>query len=104
MNTPQIIKKFFQKFKFLRRIRFTQIMILAYGVEVLALCIVAVLAWDAYLFIQSSAPIESTSVQESKKISLTSEDIDEAIRIIDQRQQQFTTLLEKTTGTTTIPF
>ena len=104
MNTPQIIKKFFQKFTFLRRIRFTQIMILIYGVEMLVLGIVAVLAWDAYLFIQSSAPIESTSAQESKKISLTFDDIDEAIHIIDQRQQQFTALLQKTTGTTTISF
>lgn len=104
MNIPPVIKKFFQKFQFLRRIRFTQIMILVYGVKVLALCIIAVLAWDAYLFIQSIVPIESTSVRESKKISLTSEDIDDAIRIIDQRQQKFTALLEKITSTTTISF
>lgn len=104
MNIPPVIKKIFQKFRFLRRIRFTQMMILTYGVGALALCIVVVLAWDAYLFIQAIAPIESTSMQESKKISLTPEDIDEAIRIIDQRQQQFTALLQKTTGTTTISF
>lgn len=104
MNIPQVIKKMFQKFQFLRRIRFTQIMILTYGVGALALCILAILAWDAYLFMQAIAPIESISIQESKKLSLTLGDIDEAIRIIDQRQQQFTALLEKTTGTTTISF
>jgi hypothetical protein len=53
---------------------------------------------------QSIAPIQSVTIQESKKISLTVQEIDEAIRIIDQRQEKFTTLLREITSTTTISF
>lgn len=104
MNILSVIKKFFPKFQFLRRIRFTQIVILTYGMGVLAVCIIAVLAWDAYLFMRSIAPIKPATIQESKKISLTAQEMDEAIRIIDQRQQTFTTLLKEITSTTTISF
>ena len=104
MNIPLVVKKFFQKFQFLHSIRFTQIMILTYGTAVLIICIVAVLAWDAYLFMQSITPIEPITAQESKKISLTTEEINEAISIIDQRQEKFTALLKEITSTTTISF
>lgn len=102
MNIPFFAKKILKKFSFLSRIHFTQIMILVYGTIALAMLLVAVLGWDTYLFIQSISPLEAVTISEPKKISLTSQDIDGAIRIIDQRQQQFDNLLKTTTASTTI--
>lgn len=104
MNTPPFVKKIFHKFTFFRRIRLTHIAVLVYGTIALAIFAIAIFGWDAYLFIQSLSPPEPAEIQESKKISLTSEDIDEAIRIIDQRQQQFTTLLQEATTSAAISF
>ena len=104
MNVPPVIKKIFQKFQFLHSICLTQTTILIYGMAILVVFVIAILAWDTYLFMRSIAPIQPVTVQESKRSSLTSQDIDEAIRIIDQRQQRFTNLLQEMTSTTTISF
>jgi len=104
MNTTSFVKKILQKLTFFQHIHFTQIMILVYGTMILTVFAVAVLGWNTYLFIQSISPLETVEIKESKKISITSQNIDEAINIIDQRQQRFEALLKKTTGTTTISF
>lgn len=93
-----------RKFQFLRRIKFTQTTVLLYGIVLLFVLIMGVLGWDAYLFIQSIAPQETIMIKKSKEISLTSQDIDDAIHILDDRQEHFTTLLKDITSTTTITF
>lgn len=78
--------------------------VLVYGTAMLAVFIIAVLGWDTYLFMQSIAPLETQEILETKKISLTAEDIKEAIRILDERQEKFAALLKETNATTTISF
>lgn len=104
MNIPSFAKKIFQRFAFFRHIRFTHITILIYGTIALAVLVISALGWDTYLFIQSISPLEAVEIKEPKKISLASKDIDEAIRIINQRQEKFTTLLKATNASSTISF
>lgn len=103
-----IFKNIFQKipwkFSFFHRIRFTQTTVLTYGVLLLLVFIILILGWDASLFMQSLSSPQATTINESKKMSLTSQDIDDAIHILDQRQQKFNALLKGITGTTTISF
>lgn len=104
MNIPPFAQKIFQKFLFFRHIRLTHMSVLIYGTAILAIFIIAVLGWDTYLFMQSITPLQTMEIQETKKISLTAEDIKEAIRILDQRQEKFAALLKMTNASTTISF
>ncbi len=88
----------------LRRVRFTPAVALAAGMIFLAVISLSILLWDGYLFMQSLSPAQSEPRKESKKISLTSEDIDDAIRILDKRTRQFETLIHAGSATTTIVF
>ena len=105
MNILTRIKQLKQQaIGFIRHIRFTQTRVITAGIILLALLLIATLGWDTSLFVQSLAPLEATAIKESKQVSLSSGDIDEAIRILDSRQQGFNTLLQHTAATTTISF
>ncbi len=99
-----MFKKIFNQFHFLRRLRITQTGVLIYGTLLVVIGFVSILGWDAYLFMQSISPPQAAVINKSEKISLTAQEIDDAIHILDQREQQFNILLKQTTGSTTISF
>ncbi len=79
-------------------------MVLAWGMIIVTVCLIIILIQDTVFFMQSISPPRPQATGTSKQISLTSQDIDDAIHILDQRQQQFNTLIQGFTGTTTISF
>lgn len=83
--------------------RLSPAMVFAWSICIVAILLVSMLGWDAYLFMQSISPPQANDIVESKT-TLTAQDIDNAIQILDQRQMQFDTLLHQITGTTTISF
>ena len=83
--------------------RFSPATVLAWSICVIIILLILILAWDAYLFTQSISPPQANNMTESKT-TLTSQHIDNAIRILDQRQIQFDTILHQITGTTTTSF
>ena len=104
MNIAAGLKHITQKFTFISRIRLTQAAVITWGTMLLGIFLIAMLAWDASLFMQSISPLQVETSTSSKQASLTSEDIDTAIRILDTKQQQLNLLLIGSTGTSTISF
>ena len=104
MNILTRLKQITQKIGFIRRIRFTQTAVIAVGMILLVLFAVAVLLWDASLFLQSISGLQPETATSSKQVSLATQDIDDAIHILDTRQQQFNALIRSVAGTSTISF
>lgn len=104
MNIAARLKQIIQKLANIRRIRFTQAAVITWGIGFLVIFLIAVLAWDASLFMQSISPLQTETATSSKQATLTSQDIDGAIRILDAKQQQLNLLLKGSTGTSTISF
>ena len=84
--------------------RFSQTRVLTGSVLMIVLLLVVMLSWDAFLFMRSIAPAKGDGNIESKTVTLTPQDIDGAIRILNERQAQFNALLQKISGTTTVSF
>ncbi|GEM_PF-3193767 len=99
MNPLAILKKIKNPLALIRRLRLTQTAVLMTGIIFLAIFLVSILMWDGYLFMQSITPPTAAPIKNSKEMSLAPQDIDDAIHILDARQQQFNTLLKTTTGT-----
>ena len=89
---------------FIRRIRITQTVVITWGMILLALSATAVLLWDTSLFLRSISMLEPETAIPSKQVSLTTQDLDDAINILDSRQQQFNSLIRGVAGTSTISF
>ncbi|MDP3769680.1 MAG: hypothetical protein Q8R40_01915 [bacterium] len=100
MNPLAILKKIKNPAALIRRLRLTQTTVLMIGIIFLAIFLVGILMWDGYLFMQSITPPTAAPIKNSKEVSLVAQDIDDAIQILNTRQQQFNTLLKTTTGTT----
>lgn len=84
-------------------VRFTQITVLAWGmvmVSILALCI---LAWDTHLFFQATAAQKIDTIPASRT-SINGKDIQDAIKILNGEQDKFNTILRQITATTTVSF
>lgn len=90
--------------KIIQRIRFTQHTVILWGMAVCAVCATGIIIWDGALFLESIAPLEPQTETQTKQISLTSQDIDDAMQILNQRQKRFNTLIIDVAGTSTISF
>ena len=86
------------------RIRFTQSRVVTGMVIFLFLLLLIILGWDTSFFIRSLSPLQMEIIKEPKQISLSFSDIDEAIHILDIRQQKLSKLFQNITGTSTISF
>ena len=104
MNIAARLKQIIQKLAFIGRIRLTQAAVIIWGTVLLVVFLLAMLAWDASLFMQSISPVQPEAAGTSKQASLATQDIDDAIRILNIKQQQFNLLLAGSTGTSTISF
>ncbi len=100
MNPLAIFKKIKNPIALIRRIHLTQTAVLMTEIIFLAIFLVSTLMWNGYLFMQSITPPTAAPIKNSKQASLAPQDIDDAIHILDARQQQFNALLKGTTGTT----
>ena len=105
MNIYIRVKQLSQKITGLvGRIQFTQSRVVIGIVIFLALLLLIILGWDTSFFFRSLSPLQPEVIKESKQISLSFSDIDEAIHILDIRQQELNKLLQGITGTSTISF
>lgn len=104
MNIFTRLKQITPKIGFIRRIRLTQTAVVAVGTMLLVLFAIAILLWDASLFLQSLSGLQPKTATSSQQVSLTAQDINDAINILDNRQQQFNALIHSTAGTSTISF
>ena len=85
-----------------RRPTLNQTNILAWGTVAWIGLMLFILFWDGYLFYQSLSPTEKASVVSIKKTPFTSDDINDAIQLLDEREQMFNTILHELTGTSTL--
>lgn len=96
-----LIKKFISVFAFLGHIRFTHTIVLTWGTLCILLIFFAILFWDATLFIQSLSQQSETQPTKTE-ITLITQDIDDAMMILNNRQQQFNALLPSTATSTVL--
>ena len=104
MNIIARLKQIVQKFAFIGRIRLTQTAVIKWGMICIITFLIALLAWDASLFMQSISPLQPETAASSKRASLSAEDIDDAIHILNTKQQQLNLLLTGSAATSTISF
>lgn len=104
MNINSLIKKIISKLPMPRRIRISRTMIVTCGMFFLILLTFFVLGWDMFLFTQSFSFLKQKKIDALKQLSLTTQDINDAIHLLDERQEQFNAILQAATGTTTIVF
>lgn len=103
MKFPSSFKHIIRLASAIFRGRFSPATTLVWGICTIAILLVLILGWDTYLFMQSISPPQANDIVESKT-TLTAQDIDNAIQILDQQKVQFDTLLNQIMGTTTISF
>ncbi len=97
-----VIKKYITLLAFLRHIHFTHATVLVVGTLCIFFAFGAILFWDITLFTRSFSRQNESTIT-AKQILLNAKDIDDAIMILNRRQQQLNALIPAN-GTSTVVF
>lgn len=92
MNPLSLLKKI--SFRRISRKKLSKESIVMAGCIISAVLFILILIWDGYIFWASSQPPENAASQTSD--SFSEKDIDEAVIIVNKRQQEFTEALGTT--------
>lgn len=90
MKLPQFLGNLIAKTK---AFRFTRENLTVWGVAALGCLFALVLFWDGYLFYQIVVKGREAARPLEKRITLTGEEIDGVVRLLDEREQKFNEIL-----------